>query len=168
MKTYLGAIRQPAVQNVSSNDTSVTPDDAGFGLVEIVIAMLLLGVVAISFLPVLVRALTVSAQNVTIATATQLVNDQLDDALATVSSCAELTAWLGVTPAQLTDSQNVDLQPKRSGGNCDDTELSSAVVTVTVARVDTSATVASATTLVGVSKTAGPGAGPSVSPSPAP
>lgn len=144
-------------------------DDSGFGLVEILVSMVLLGVVAVSFLPVLIDSLTVSARNVTTATATQLVNDQLDDAVATVSSCAELKAFLKETPAKVMDSQHVELQPQRSAAaTCDDSARGAVVFTATVIRTDTNATVSTATTLLSVLKEPDPASSASPSPTPAP
>lgn len=70
--------------------------ETGFGLVEIVVAMFILGIVAISLLPLLVQGLRVSAMNATLASATQLVNDQIEQARAQ-ATCDGVTAMEGTT-----------------------------------------------------------------------
>ncbi len=134
----------------------VVNDDSGFGLVEIVVSMLLIGVIAVSFLPVLVKALSASALNVTVATATQIINEQLDAGRASVRNCKQLAEFVAVTPAPVTDSQSVVLQAKRSSSECSDSDVNYASITVTVTRSDTAALAAEATTLVTVKATEAP------------
>jgi type II secretory pathway pseudopilin PulG len=133
-----------------SEQVAAVTDDSGFGLVEIVVSMFLIGVLAISFLPVLVRSLTASALNITVATSTQMINEQMDTARAQVSNCDQLAAFVADTPPAVTDSQNVVLQATRSAGACSDGALSAASLAITVTRNDTDAIVATATTLVSV------------------
>ncbi|HRN30288.1 MAG TPA: type II secretion system protein [Terrimesophilobacter sp.] len=66
--------------------------DEGFGLVEIVVSMLILGLLAISFLPLLIQGLLVAQQNRTLATATQLIHDQIEQARA-IGTCDALAAF---------------------------------------------------------------------------
>ena len=153
--------------NDDRTDCTASINDDGFGLVEIVVSMLLIGVIAVSFLPVLVRALTASALNVTVATATQIINEQLDAGRASVRNCEQLLAFVSVTPAPVTDSQSIVLQANRSASDCNDANVNYASITVTVTRSDTAAIAAEATTLVTVKAAeADPEPGPTEPPAP--
>lgn len=55
-------------------------DAAGFSLVEVVIAMLLLGVIAIALLPALWQGIIYSSQQSSTATATRYMNSIVEDA----------------------------------------------------------------------------------------
>lgn len=60
------------------NDDSA--DSVGFSLVEVVIAMLLLGLIAIALLPALVQGFRLSSEQSTVATATRQLNSLIEDA----------------------------------------------------------------------------------------
>ena len=60
---------------------------SGFGMIEIVISMFLLGLLAIAFLPFLVGALQVSSKNASVAVATQLANSQIEKMRAGAPTC---------------------------------------------------------------------------------
>jgi type II secretory pathway pseudopilin PulG len=64
--------------------------ESGFGIIEVVIAMFLLGIIAIAFLPLLQTSLKLASKNVTSATATQIVNEQMDLARSIPRSCVAL------------------------------------------------------------------------------
>lgn len=68
--------------------------DEGFGLVEIVVAMFILALIAIAFLPLLIQGIKVAADNRTLATATQLIHDQIEQARA-IGACDALAAFGG-------------------------------------------------------------------------
>lgn len=87
-------------------------DEAGLGLIEIVIAMFLFLLVAVAFLPLLVNGLQSSTRNSTLATATQLVEQQLQKARAAEATCAGLTAFTAAAPATVTDPQGTVLYPQ--------------------------------------------------------
>jgi type II secretory pathway pseudopilin PulG len=97
---------------------SVVDDESGFGLVEIVISMFLLALLAISFLPLLITSLKVTVSNTSVATATQLVNSDLELArslAATSPYCSVLSGFATATPlATVTDPRGVVLQPRRA------------------------------------------------------
>ncbi|PPL20056.1 type IV pilus modification PilV family protein [Microterricola pindariensis] len=96
----------------------VTPergsDERGFGLVEILVSMLLLSIIAVAFLPLLIQAMKTSQLNATVATATQMVNEQLNTARADISSCATLTIFAGAALAPTTDPRGIVLTPHRA------------------------------------------------------
>ena len=54
-------------------------EDEGFSLVEVVVAMFLLGLIAIAILPALINGLGYSSQQSTVATATRQVNSLVDE-----------------------------------------------------------------------------------------
>jgi len=120
---------------------------AGFGLVEVVVAMFLLAMLAVAFLPFLVQGITQSAANGTFAAATQLVNKEMEDARAR-TTCSALT---GSTFSVL-DPRGVTLRVARTvGGTCPVAASSYPVtvpVSVTVTRTDTGVVVSSAATLI--------------------
>lgn len=64
--------------------------ESGFGIIEVVIAMFLLGLIAVAFLPLLQTSLKLASKNVTSATATQIVNEQMDLARSIPASCVAL------------------------------------------------------------------------------
>ena len=78
---------------------SRTSGDAGFGMIEIVVSMLLISLLAIAFLPMLVTSLRVSVSNTTMVSATQLVASHMEGVRALGSSCAELKNYPSSVPA---------------------------------------------------------------------
>jgi prepilin-type N-terminal cleavage/methylation domain-containing protein len=88
-----------------------TADTAGFSLVEVVIAMFLLGIVAVAILPALWQGTVLSSQQASTATATRYMNSIVDDARAT-PTCAYLGA-IASRPAT-TDGRGVSLSASTS------------------------------------------------------
>jgi len=86
--------------------------EAGLGLIEIVIAMFLFLLLAVAFLPLLVNGLRSSASNSTLATATQLVEQQLQKARAVGATCAAVQSFTSTVPAPVTDPRGVVLYPQ--------------------------------------------------------
>lgn len=125
-------------------------DDEGFGLVEIVVAMLVLAVIAISFLPLLIQGVRVAAQNRVLATATQIVHDELEQVRA-LDTCEGIVDF-GANTAQ----PNPDFEVTRIVSHPDDSAVDPCsidypgVLRVTVAIDDVSddALLVEATTLV--------------------
>ncbi len=125
-------------------------NDRGFGIIEIVISMFLLALLAAALLPLLVQGLQQSAANATLATATQLANDQIELARAE-STCAGLSS----SNQTVTDARGVSLLVARTVGPCtvpaDAENPSKVAVSVTVKRGDTGTVLATANTLVFIS-----------------
>ena len=115
--------------------TQLTHAEGGFGMIEIVVSMFLLGMLSISFIPLLINTSKGTGMNTTIATATQIVNQEIEGAravrspTATTPSCFDVTNFLQVTLAPVTDPGVVRAR-------------------ITVTRVGYSDPVASATTLI--------------------
>lgn len=131
----------PTGRSISS---AATAED-GLGLIEIVVAMLMLAVLAIAFVPLLVEGLKLSARNTTLATATQLVAEQLQLAQNAGPVCADVAALGGVTT--FTDSRDVVLEVTTTTGLCA-SGTATLPVSVAVVRLDTVETISSASTLV--------------------
>lgn len=92
----------------SSGDTSHS--EAGFSLIEIVVSMLLLALAAIAFLPLAIQAIKLTATNATLATATQIVAQQLEQVGAAGTSCSAVKAFVGEVPAAVPHPRGA-LQP---------------------------------------------------------
>lgn len=87
--------------------------DDGLGLVEIMVALFLLAILAISFLPVLIQGLQLSVRNATLATASQVLNEELDRLAALDGTCTALAAHLAAVAPSTTDARGVSYQPRR-------------------------------------------------------
>lgn len=122
-----------------------TDHEVGFSLIEIIISMFLLALLAMAFLPLLVQGLKQSASNATLATATQLVNGQIELSRSQ-TTCSTLVA----TSATVVDPRGVSLLVARTVGTCAPTaeNPASVPVSVSVTRADTGVVVASASTRV--------------------
>ncbi len=113
-------------------------DERGMSLVEIVIAMFLLAILSVSFLPLLISSLQLSIRNATTSTATQLLSEQLDELTATPPTCADLQAYGAVSPVTVTDRRGVDYQPARSVPACDTLTYPAVVTIVLSVSIDNS------------------------------
>ena len=132
----------------SPRDASILRE-SGFGLIEIVISMFLLGLLAIAFLPLLVTSMRTTIANSTTATATQLVNQQMEQARGAGDTCVALTAFRTATLSTVTDARGVTYQAQRIVGSC--TSVLSdypTTVSVTVSAVPSTGVTVSATTLI--------------------
>ena len=85
-------------------------NESGFGVVEIVVAMFLLGLLAVAFLPILVQSVRATDTNVTLAEATQVVAQQLERVGAAGSSCSAVKAVTASVPAAV-ETKRGFLQP---------------------------------------------------------
>ena len=128
--------------------------DQGFGIIEVVVSMFLLGLLSISFIPLLVNSVKNTGVNTTIATATQIVNQQIEgaravrSAAATAPSCSDMTKFLQVTLAPVIDPRGVTLIPQWDPTTCPATYPGVVRARVTVSRSGISTPVASAVTLI--------------------
>ncbi|MFE4467551.1 prepilin-type N-terminal cleavage/methylation domain-containing protein [Leifsonia sp. NPDC056824] len=124
-------------------------DDSGFTLIEVMVAMLLLVVVALALVPAFVSQMRATSTNTTIATASQLAGQQIDDAQSRAATCAALQAYQTETVAPVVDGRGVSLQPHRIVTlPCPASYPSTIQVQVTVTKSGSSAVIASVTTLV--------------------
>jgi Tfp pilus assembly protein PilV len=89
--------------------------EAGIGLVEIVVSMFLVALIAMTFLPLLIRTMQTSSVNTSTATASQLLASNLDAVRALPSpTCSTITGtFVGATLSPVVDARGVSLQPHR-------------------------------------------------------
>lgn len=66
-------------------------DDSGVSLIELVVAILLLSLIALSFVPLLVNGLRLTNLAASITTAGAIANDRLDAARATTGGCVSIS-----------------------------------------------------------------------------
>jgi len=131
------------------------PYEGGFGLVEIVVSMFILGLLAVSFLPILIQGLKTSAANATIVTASQLSAEQLEYARVQSVTCDSVFHMNDSPTSTATDPRGVELVVTRSVAPCPVSTFAyptTVAFTVVVTRVDTGDVVASAKSLIYVKK----------------
>ena len=127
---------------------------AGFGVIEIVVSLFLLALLTMSFIPLLINSQKIAGTNTTMATATQIVNQQLEGARAvrssssTPPSCLDVTNYLQVTLAPVVDPRGVTLQPQWGPTTCPSAYPGVVRVAMTVSRSGNSTPIASAVTFV--------------------
>jgi type II secretory pathway pseudopilin PulG len=125
-----------------------TSDDAGLGLVEIVIAMMLMLILAVAFLPILVQGLKATAVNATRATAAQLAHAQVERARAANADCSDVQALANTPVDPVVDPRNVTLAIVSVAGACPASYPGTVSYVVTITRTDTNEQLAVANTLV--------------------
>ena len=132
----------------------VLHSEKGFGMIEIVVSLFLLTLLTMSFIPLIITTQKSAGANTTIATATQIVNQQLEGARSVRSpganspSCQDVTRFLQTTQSPVTDPRGVTLQPQWDPTACPTVYPGVIKVGVSVARTGSSASLASAVTLV--------------------
>lgn len=132
-------------------------DETGIGLVEVVVAMFVLGILSICLLPLLIQGTAQAARTAAIASASQLANSQIVLARKQAATCAAVTATPAVPVGAAAVYRGVPLALSNTVGACPTAPAPTATspgtmsFTVTVIRSDTGATLATATTLIFVS-----------------
>lgn len=132
----------------------VATSEEGFGVVEVVISIFLLSLLSVSFIPLLVNSIKSTGKNTTIATATQIVNQEIEGAravrspTATMPSCLDVTNFLNVTIATVTDPRGVTLLPKWDTTTCPTSYPGVVRARVSVTRSGSMNVVAQAVTLI--------------------
>jgi type II secretory pathway pseudopilin PulG len=131
-------------------------DDEGFGLVEVVVSIFLLAVLAMGLLPGIVNGLKQSAGNITITAATQMVDEQIDLAVSSGSTCSTIRDL--ASSKSTTDSRGVSLSrttatavsasPATACPVAATAYPTTVLVSVSVTRAGSATAVASASTLV--------------------
>ena len=66
------------MRNKRLADIAIAGDERGIGIIEIAISMFLIALLVLSFIPVLISSNRLSARNTSMATATQIVNTQIE------------------------------------------------------------------------------------------
>ena len=133
---------------------SITDDETGVGLIEIVVSMFIIALIAIAFLPFLINSFHATRANTTLATANQLLDQQFDQLRQLQpANCAAIEAFRSRADASLDrvvdTARNVTLTVTRTF-TCP-TNLAksgSERMTITVVDSSTGAAVTSASTIV--------------------
>lgn len=110
--------------------TDASADD-GFGLVEVVVSMFLLVLLSVAFLPLLIGSLQATVRSTTVATATQVLSEQLDIASLVARNCAAFDSYETAALPVVTDDRGTQYQAVRSVTGCPASTFP-ATVTVTV------------------------------------
>jgi type II secretory pathway pseudopilin PulG len=117
---------------VKDNRTRAQVDDSGLGLIEIVVSMLILALLAVSFLPILIQGVKTGALNATRATAGQIAQQQIETAKTLDPDCSVITSLAAIPLSPVTDPRNVPLTITKSAGACPATYPGTMSYTVTV------------------------------------
>jgi len=80
-------------------------EEQGFGLVEIIVAMMLFGIIMVSAAPVLVSSISASAKSLAIANATQFANEQIGRARGSQGSCDSFQSFINQPPPHAYDGR---------------------------------------------------------------
>lgn len=83
-------------------------DERGFGLVEVMVAMMLFAIILVAAAPVIVNSMANSARSLAIANATQFANDQIGLARNAQATCETFQAFLAQNPAKASDGRGGD------------------------------------------------------------
>lgn len=144
----------------TDSSVGVAAAEDGFGVIEVVISMFLISLLSISFIPLLINSIKSTGKNTTIATATQIVNQEIEGARAvrsptsTTPSCSDVTNFLNVTVASVTDPRGVTLLPKWDATTCPASYPGVVRARVSVTRSGSTTIVAQAVTLIYVASAA--------------
>ncbi|HYQ75542.1 type II secretion system protein [Cellulomonas sp.] len=88
--------------------------DAGVGIIEILVAMAIFGIVMAAALPLLFASTVQAARAAQLATASQIANQQLERARSAATSCTQLKAHLASSAATaegaVHDSRGIDFE----------------------------------------------------------
>jgi type II secretory pathway pseudopilin PulG len=132
-------------RTASSIARELRTSEQGIGLIEIIISMLLLAILATALVPVLLSGLKQASSSATLATATQLANDELERARGW-TRCSDLDPG----DSSITDARAVVLTLSTTVGSCSPSPENpvSVPVKVVVTRMDTNVVVTSTTTYI--------------------
>jgi len=92
---------------MSAQNAQGSGDDAGFGIAEALVAILLFGILAVALVPPIILALQVSARSTVIATASQVANERIELARASDGSCSEYLDFLRASIPTYQDARGV-------------------------------------------------------------
>ena len=141
---------------IAARVRNASDDETGLGLIEIVISLFLLALLAVSFFPILAQGMKTSVLNANIATAGQLVSQQLDIVRTMADDCSTVRTFDDVTVAQVADSRGNQFQPHREVGDCPAAYPGVVRVSAWVTKVGETHRLAQAVTLVYVTSAAAP------------
>jgi prepilin-type N-terminal cleavage/methylation domain-containing protein len=122
--------------------------NAGFSLVEIVVAMFVLAALSLALVPALILGIKQSATNAVFAMASGIATARLDAAAAQSPTCTALSNFAATSVPNVVDSHGVILHVTQTLGTCPSSYPGTIALTVAVSRMDTAATLISTTTLL--------------------
>lgn len=128
-----------------------TVDEHGFGMIEIVVSMFLIALMAIAFMPVFIQGMRISVVNTSIATATQLVSQNMEQARSRGTKCADLNSFADESVSPVVDKRGVSFQATRDPVVCTGTSADypkTVPFRVAVTETGSNVELASATTLI--------------------
>jgi Tfp pilus assembly protein PilV len=135
----------------------IAGDERGIGIIEIVISMFLIALLVLSFIPVLINSNRLSGRNTTMATATQIVNKQIQSARAVTSStsttpsCANMNNFMvSPAPSAVVDPRGVTLLAVWAPITCPSSYPGTVLMKVSITQSGYTSPTASAATLVRV------------------
>ncbi|WP_210479832.1 hypothetical protein [Naasia sp. SYSU D00948] len=128
--------------------SEVAEGDAGIGLIEIVIAMFVLALLALSFAPLIAGSPPLAAGSADRATAAELVERQLAEARGQTATCSGITAYAAAPALAASTGRGIALTSSRTV-TCPPAYPGTARLTVSVS--GGGSVLASATTLIFVS-----------------
>ena len=128
------------------NTTQQTSTEEGFGLVEVVIAMLMLALLALAFAPVLVLGANQTKTNATLATATQFASQALDFPRSSADTCAGVRARIG--SVSKTDARGTQLTVATAASACPSSYPGTVRLDVSVVQAGSPVVLTAASTLV--------------------
>lgn len=129
-------------------------DESGFSIIEVLISLVLLSLLAISFIPLILNSVTTAATNTTMVTATQIVNQEIEGVRAVRSptgatpSCADIVAFLRITLTTVVDPRGVTLQPQWDATSCPSNYPGVVRARISVSKIGEVTPVAQAVTLI--------------------
>ncbi|MES2169259.1 MAG: hypothetical protein V4479_00845 [Actinomycetota bacterium] len=138
---------------MNNAESIATDDEAGLGLIEIVVAMFVLAALSLCLLPLLINGTQQSAKTAAIASASQLVNNQIVAARDAADTCTAVAATPKVPVGAASVYRGVPLVLTTTAGSCPTpaptgTAPGTITYTVTVTRSDTNAVLATAITRI--------------------
>jgi len=128
-------------------------DEHGFGLIEIVVSMFLIALMAMAMLPVLISSMRLTATNVVVTRATQVVSSQFDLARKQgelAPTCSAMRSLATASPIAVVDPSGEPLRYRRLV-ECPTSYPGTVALTVTVEMSNTGIEISSARTLIVVS-----------------
>jgi type II secretory pathway pseudopilin PulG len=128
-------------------------DDSGFGMIEIVVSMFLVALMAMAMLPTLISSTRLTATNIMVTRATQVVGTQFDLARKQAElapTCAAVRSLGTVAPISVVDPTGAPLRYTRTVGSCPATYPGTVSFSVTVALTSSGRAISTAKTLIAV------------------
>ena len=146
MRNGSNAVSARRNESVGTSNHLSSGSEAGFSLVEIVIAMFVLAALSLALVPALIAGLKQSSQNAILATASGVLTARLDAAQAQAKTCTAISTFVASTVPNFTESHGVTLHVTQSIDACPSAYPGTVALTVAVSRTDTGATLIQTTT----------------------